>query len=59
MMLTSYSAWVGLISFISFVGLAIYQLCTYNINEIAFVISEIVLAVVFFTGGIITYLGDK
>lgn len=59
MRLTSYSTWVGLISFISFVGLAIYQLCTYNINEIAFVISEIVLAVLFFMCGIITYLGDK
>ena len=47
MRLTSYSAWVGLISFISLVGLEIYQLCTYNINEIDFVISEIVLAVLF------------
>lgn len=59
MRLTSYSTWVGLISFISLVGLAIYQLCTYNINEIAFVISEIVLEVLFFTGGIITCLGDE
>lgn len=59
MRLTTYSAWVGLISFIVLVGLAIYQLYTYNINEIAFIISEIVLAVLFFTGGIITCLGDK
>ena len=59
MKLTTYSAWVGLISFILLVGLATYQLCTYNINEATFVISEIVLEVLFFICGIITYLGDK
>ena len=59
MKLKTYSAWVGLISFIFLVGLAIYQLCTYNINEVTFVISEIVLEILFFTGGIITYLGDE
>lgn len=59
MRLITYSAWVGLISFIFLVGLAIYQLCTYNISEVAFVISEIVLEVLFFICGIITHLGDK
>lgn len=59
MRLTYYSAWVGLISFIVFIGLAIYQSCTHNMNEIDFIICEIVFTFLFITGAIITYCGDE